>query len=87
MKQKSRAPNCSETEKINFNVLFMFLDLFTYMLVSTRFPCQMMFGLLNTTTTGVTSGAGTTKPSGVSELTPVFVRFVLFDLLFSRLVL
>ena len=53
------------------------------MLVSTRFPCQMMFVLLNTNTTGVISGAGTTKPSGVSEFTPVFVGFVLFDLSFS----
>ena len=29
--------------------------------------CQMMFVLFNGNTTGVTSGAGTTNPSGASE--------------------
>jgi hypothetical protein len=38
----------------------------------TRFSFQMMFVSFNSNTTGVTSGAGTTYPSGAPEFTPIF---------------
>ena len=38
----------------------------------TQFPYQMMFVSFNSTTTGVTCGAGTANPSGAHECTPGF---------------
>ena len=40
----------------------------------TQFPYQMMFVSFNSTTTGVTCGAGTANPSGAHECTAGFLR-------------
>ena len=47
-----------------------------------RFPCQMTLVSLNSNTTCVTSEAGTADPSGESELTPVLMGVVLFNVYF-----
>jgi len=44
-----------------------YLYIFTWFWCPTRFPYHIMFGSLNSNTKGVTSGAGTTYPSGAPE--------------------
>jgi hypothetical protein len=51
------------------HVLFMFFVCIYVYWCPTQFPCQMMFVLFNSNTTGVTSGAGTAIPSGAPEFT------------------
>jgi len=48
----------------------LFVFIYTYW-CPTRFPYQIIFIFLDSNTTGVTSGAGTDYPSGVSEFTSV----------------
>ena len=47
----------------------------------TRFPYQMIFVLFISNTTGVTSEAGTTNPSGAPEFTPGFYSGVALSIL------
>ena len=56
-----------------------FLYLFYAYWCLTRFPYQMIFVSLNSNTTGVTSGAGITNPSGAPQFC---VEFVLLDFCF-----
>ena len=55
--------------------MFYLCFFFIYLLVSKTIPCQMMFVSFNSSTTGFTSGAGTTNPSGAHEFTTVFSGF------------
>jgi hypothetical protein len=47
-----------------------------------RFPYHMMFLSLNSRTTGVTRGTGTTNSSGAPEFITGLVGFVLLDIYF-----
>jgi hypothetical protein len=62
---------------VRINVLFMlFVFIYIYWW-PTRFPYQMMFVSFSSDTTGVTSGAWTTNPSGAPDFT--LLGFMLFS--------